>query len=245
MKCFLAILGAISVSFLLSACGSASAEHPAMSNIPHDIAAQGTKATEANKLNQSDLAIGDLGPEADPAKFTMEQVSQMVTVDDEILALNQEHGSFADFENKWLKVSMIEPWDSNDEYLSIKSPSYINDYFIDDKNYQKCFDGGYLTVIGYCETSGDFFQLENCIFVGSEDITYHEPTEPIYENGYDPNYQIDPNSNVPLDDQIIDGMGNAYRGAANDPNISQEERDAYNDFANAWDFVVGLKRAGY
>ena len=109
-----------------------------------------------------------------------------------------------------------------------------------------------MTVIGYCETSGDFFQLKNCIFVGSEEITYneptaptYEPTAPTYENGYAPNYQIDPNSGVPLDDQIIDGMSNVYRGAANDPNISQEAKDAYNDFANAWDFVAGLKRAGY
>ena len=216
-----------------------------MSSTPHDVAAQDATAVGANKLNQADLAIDDLGPEANPAKFTMDQVSQMVTVDDEILALNQEHNSFAAFENKWLKVSMIELWDANDEYLCIKSPSYINYYFIDDTNYQKCFDGGCLTVIGYCETSGDFFQLKNCIFVGSEEITYNEPTAPTYENGYDPDYQIDPNSGVPLDDQIIDGMSNAYRGAANDPNISQEAKDAYNDFANAWDFVAGLKRAGY
>ena len=133
---------------------------------------------ETPEIDQTQLPIEDLGPDADPHLFTGVQLEAIEMIPDWGLALYQETGELNDeYFDRWLKVSEIEVWDSNDEFTSIKSSSYINYYFDNEADYNRCFDGGEVTLIGYCTSSGDYYRLDHCIFIESSDPYYEYGAE--------------------------------------------------------------------
>ena len=131
---------------------------------------------------QASSPISDLGPDANPTLFTISQLSDLPEISDEGLALYQEHGQMdTEYTNKWIKVSGISIWDGDDSTYYIKSSSMIGYYFYDETQYNKCFDPpmNTITVIGYCSESGDFFRLDNCIFVEGVEFNIEEGTSSI------------------------------------------------------------------
>lgn len=131
---------------------------------------------------QASSPISDLGPGANPTLFTISQLSDLPEVSDEGLALYQEHGQMdTEYTNKWIKASGISIWDGDDSTYYIKSSSMIGYYFYDETQYNKCFDPpmNTITVIGYCSESGDFFRLDNCIFVEGVEFNIEEGTSSI------------------------------------------------------------------
>ena len=114
-----------------------------------------------------------------------------------------------------------------------------------------------ITVIGYFTKGVDGYVFSDCFIVDANEYNIYnnvemqtdgisDPTDPTGPNGTIEDY-IDSqnNPNAPIDQQIIDGIGDAFDYAAQDPNQSQENQDFAQAFGDAWDFAAALKRAGY
>lgn len=231
--------------------------------------AQSIREQVGEENSGEETAIFDpSNPALDPSTFTIENVQELQTLSENILMLNQEAKNLDQYSNQWLCVTDVVVTGYYDKECYIISYGDKIYTFRDDDNYWKAMDAAeacyMINVIGYMTVMDGEFELTGCIFAGNgshiDDPSFYSgqiygkmrgetsdpPTDPTGPDGTIEDYiqsQNDPNA--PIDQQIIDGIGDAFDYAAQDPNQSQEDQDFAQAFGDAWDFATALKRAGY
>lgn len=138
-------------------------------------AATSVSSTSSESNDAGILSVNDMGADADPSEFTLAQYNEIEETSDLTLCLSWETGVIDDYLNRWLVISEVAPWDTNDEYMSVSTVYGINYYFKDQENYdqfiQECLIGNYTSgiVLGYFQEAGiDTYEAINCIYLGGE-----------------------------------------------------------------------------
>lgn len=218
------------------------------------------------QINEDVITIGKVIPEFtdvyDPAPiyFHPEEFGNIPCIND-YQAMDLNVSMYNDtFYNHWYAVTDVYLTDCKDDatYYS----QWGNTYMISQQLFKDNFAMAYVndepvTVIGYCSQGINGYVFSDCLIVDAVEYNIYnnvemqtdgisDPTDPTGPDGTIEDYiqsQNDPNA--PIDQQIIDGIGDAFDYAAQDPNQSQENQDFAQAFGDAWDFAAALKRAGY
>ena len=82
-------------------------------------AATSVSSTSSESNDAGILSINDMGADADPSEFTLAQYNEIEETSDLTLCLSWETGVIDDYLNRWLVISEVAPWDTNDEYMSV------------------------------------------------------------------------------------------------------------------------------
>lgn len=262
MKKILNLFALIALYSLLVSCGQADTT-PGPRNIDEsqfsDIiqTAQGGNTEETTtvetKFDKTNLNL-------DPRLFTVAELNQLQTVDELTLVLTYETSeeTVSDYLNQWIIVEAITPYDFSDKRNAIYTNYDNTVYFIDHDELvtaqeapQVDGESGFKILCYLTEEEPGSYIMNQSVYMGSsatendtswdsgdsESINSNQSIEDYIQSKNDPN--------APIDDQIIDGIGDAFDYAAQDPNQSAENRQFAESFGDAWDFAAALKRAGY
>ena len=198
-------------------------------------------------------------PDLDPRLFTVTNLSQLQTIGELTLVLTYETtNDVSSYLNQWIIIEAITPYDFSEERCAIYT-NYNNVlYFIDHDEFITALEAptvdgesGMKVLCYLTEDEPGSYVMKNCIYMGSSatEMDINDSSNSISSDGQDQTLedyvQSQNNPNDPIDDQIIDGIGDAFHYAAQDPNQSQEDRELTQAFGDAWDFVAALKKAGY
>ena len=262
------ILASLTLAVLMSGCsnGTESKSFVDMEDGQEGVVAQEVNGqADADNVQEVEQEFNVRNPDLDPSKFTMDQIQEIETTEDQILMLNWETGNLSNYSGKWLYVMNVVVSTKSDSEPYIATNSNQRYYFHDMDTYWNALDAAEnhyaINLIGYLSELPDDegYELNNCVFVGNgnyiEDPGFYggnvygfdkgsDPTEYTEDTTSNDQFQVDPNE--PIENQIMDGFVGAMQDAAeNNPNVTQEQKDFAQAYGEAWKFVESMQRFGY
>lgn len=248
---------------LLISCGNTDSLHQSDDSRASDSAQivqhAATEIDHDNEITSTSNVFDKTDPDLNPRLFTVTDLSQLQTIGELTLVLTYETTSdVSSYLNQWLIIEAITPYDFSEERCAIYT-NYDNTlYFIDHDEFITALEApkvdgesGIQVLCYLTEDEPGSYVMRDCIYMGSSATemdnlgSSDDLSSGCQDQTLEDYIQSQNNPNDPIDDQIIDGIGDAFHYAAQDPNQSQEDRELVQAFGDAWDFVAALKKAGY
>ena len=166
------ILG-LSLVVLLSGCGAQEGANSSETSEPTpNTTVEETAIPEETEPTNATVPVSELDETANPANFTVAQLSEIPEFEDDELAFSVDNDFYNEemYVNKWVKVTGVEVWDADEKNLTFTS-GIVEYSFANEENFTKGFETAlqnYAEIIGYVTNNGATYEIVNCICVGSD-----------------------------------------------------------------------------
>lgn len=166
------ILG-LSLIVLLSGCGAQENANSSETSEPTpNTTVEETAIPDETGPTDTTVSISELDETANPANFTVTQLSEMPEFEDDELAfsVDNDFNNEDQYVNRWAKITGVEVWDADEENLTFTS-GIVEYSFTNEENFTKGFETAlqnHAEIIGYITNNGATYDVVNCICVGSD-----------------------------------------------------------------------------